>query len=166
MPEMYCYELARAIRAREKGARRIPIVACTANAGAAESSRCIEAGMDDFVAKPVELDSLAKVMERWLPLPQSAEAGIMQQPSRDRADEPDAPVDRASLAQVSGGDAVMEREILADFRSANDADLEALRAALGRRDLAQVVKAAHRAKGACRTVGAAALAEVCERIEA
>ena len=76
-----------------------------------------------------------------------------------------APLDRASLAQISGGDAAMEREILADFKSANDTDMQELRQALAQRDLKQITHASHRVKGACRMVGATALASVCERME-
>jgi CheY-like chemotaxis protein/HPt (histidine-containing phosphotransfer) domain-containing protein len=148
MPEMDGYQLAQAIRAAESGGRRTPIIACTANAGADEGRRCIEAGMDDFLAKPVELEALAKAMERWLPLPHG-----------------NAPLDQGSLAEVSGGDAALEREILSDFRSAADADMAALRDALARRDLARATQTAHRVKGACLTIGAKALAEVCARIE-
>ena len=151
MPEMDGYDLARAVRAREAGGARTPIIACTANALAEELQRCTAAGMDDFVAKPVELGPLAKAMERWLPLPAGAGG---------------TPVDAASLADVSGGDAEMEREILADFRAANRADMAQLRDALAGRDIAAVARTAHRVKGACRTIGAAALAEVCEHVEA
>jgi CheY-like chemotaxis protein len=152
MPEMDGYDLARAIRAAEakQGRPRMPIVACTANTVAGELQKCIEAGMDDLVAKPIELQSLATVMGNWLPLPAGGEG---------------PPLSASSLAEVSGGDVLMEREILADFRAANDDDIDALRQALERRDLAHVVATSHRVKGACRTVGAVALADVCERIE-
>jgi len=165
MPEMDGYELAQAIRGRESGGKsRIPIIACTANALAGEADRCLAAGMDDFVAKPIELDALARAMERWLPLPE-----VGRSPPAPRAVKAEAgnglPIDRASLAAITGGDATMEREILADFKSANDADIVALRGALAARDMAKVTQASHRVKGACKMVGAMALAEVCERME-
>ncbi len=169
MPEMDGYELARAIRDRESGGeRRIPIIACTANALAGEAERCFEAGMDDFVTKPIELEQLARVMERWLPLngaqgnsqPRPMPASVM--PSGDAS----APVDRSSLAVISGGDRAAEREILADFKSANDADMADLLRALAERDIAAVTRASHRIQGACKMVGAMALAGVCERVEA
>ena len=59
----------------------------------------------------------------------------------------------------------MEREILADFKAANDADMSALRIAFAGRNIANVTQASHRIKGACKMVGAMALASVCERIE-
>jgi PAS domain S-box-containing protein len=152
MPEMDGYDFARAVRAEEEagGRGRTPIIACTANVLADELTRCTAAGMDDLVAKPVELERLAKVMEQWLPLPSGAE---------------ETPVNTASLAEVSGGDAALEREILADFAATNRADMAILRDALVKHDIAGVARSSHRVKGACRTIGAAALADVCERME-
>jgi len=164
MPEMDGYELTQAIRKRETGGKsRIPVVACTANALAGEIDRCLEAGMDDFVAKPIELEALARAMERWLPLPGAGKRGAPKaaKPAGDGA----SPLDRSSLAAITGGDRTMEREILADFKAANDADMTALRLALAERDLAKITQASHRVKGACKMVGAVALAGVCERIE-
>ncbi|HZQ74123.1 MAG TPA: PAS domain S-box protein [Burkholderiales bacterium] len=166
MPEMDGFDLARAIRARESAGelRRTPIIACTANAFADEAQQCVAAGMDDFVAKPVELEALARVMDRWLPLAGSPRG---QPPSArpETAAADDVPLDRASLAQLTGGDAAVEREILVDFRKSNDADMASLRSALAKHDTAELIQASHRLKGACRSVGATALAAVCERIE-
>lgn len=67
MPEMSGYELARAIRDREEQQRhsRTPIIACTANAMSGEVEKCYGAGMDDYLAKPITLAHLARVLERW-----------------------------------------------------------------------------------------------------
>jgi len=164
MPEMDGYELARTIRALEPGNGRTPIVACTANALAGEAEKCFAAGMDGYLAKPVELGALAEALERWLPLPGRGR----HEPSSPRAPaapDEDAPIDRSALAEISGGDAAVERDILIDFRSANDGDATMLKEAFDRRDLAQATRASHRIKGASRTIGAKTLAEVCERIE-
>ena len=155
MPEMDGYDLARHIRGIEesrKSGRRTPVIACTANALTGDAEACMKAGMDDYVPKPVALDALARVLDRWLPLPARDAAGSTA-------------VDPASLAQVSGGDAGLEREILSDFKAASDADMIALRKALEGRDAEQVTRTSHRIKGASRLVGAVALADVCERIE-
>lgn len=66
MPEMDGFEAARAIRARERGAGHIPIVAMTANAMQEDRQRCLEAGMDDYLSKPVASKSLADTLNRWL----------------------------------------------------------------------------------------------------
>jgi HPt (histidine-containing phosphotransfer) domain-containing protein len=69
------------------------------------------------------------------------------------------------LAAITGGDAAVEREILTDFRRINDEDAVMLKLAVDGRDMPQVINASHRIKGASRTVGATALASVCERLE-
>ena len=82
-------------------------------------------------------------------------------------DSPDdaAPIDPSELAEISGGDRLVEQQMLATFRRANDADVAALRQALANRDLAAVTRCTHRVKGAARMVGAKALASICEKIE-
>jgi len=74
MPEMDGYEVARVIR--DPGSkvfnRAVPIVAMTANAMKGDRKRCIEAGMDDYVSKPVRADKLKEVLRRFLPSSPSA----------------------------------------------------------------------------------------------
>ena len=73
MPEMDGYEMTRAIRLLEDAGHRLrtPVIACTAGALAAEEVRCIEAGMDDYLVKPVSMATLGEQLSRWLPLPHS-----------------------------------------------------------------------------------------------
>lgn len=77
----------------------------------------------------------------------------------------DAPVDRSVLAEISGGDTAVERHILMEFRRANDEDAAMFQRAVADGDIGQVTHAAHRIKGASRTVGAMSLASVCESLE-
>jgi CheY-like chemotaxis protein len=67
MPEMDGFEATRRIRERERGSRRLPVVAMTANAMAGDRERCIEAGMDDYIPKPVRVPDLHRALARWLP---------------------------------------------------------------------------------------------------
>ena len=76
-----------------------------------------------------------------------------------------APIDRSELAEISGGDSAIERQVLAVFRKANDADVAALKAALANGDLVAVMRLSHRVKGAGKWVGAKALVGICEKIE-
>ena len=169
MPEMDGYELASTIRRLESanGGKRIPIIACTANALGGEAEICFAAGMDDYLAKPVELMQMLKKLDQWLPIPEAEAAPYEQSANRLNSSEPGAatPVERAVLSEISGGDAAVERDILLDFRRVNDEDTIMLKQAVASNDIPQVTRAAHRIKGACKMVGAMGLASVCEHIE-
>jgi signal transduction histidine kinase/DNA-binding response OmpR family regulator len=69
MPEMDGFEATRQIRAKESGGRHVPIIAMTANAMPGDRERCLAAGMDDYISKPVKLHIVAAVLERWVASP-------------------------------------------------------------------------------------------------
>lgn len=66
MPEMDGFEACRTIRSREPDGKRIPIIAMTASAMKGDRERCLEAGMDDYLTKPVRLADLGAALQRWL----------------------------------------------------------------------------------------------------
>jgi len=152
MPEMDGYELARRVRLAEArgGRRRTTIIACTANALGGEVDKCFEAGMDDYLAKPVDLARLGEKLGRWLPLP---------------AHPDDVVLDPSVLAEVSAGDSSLEREIILRFYGENVADVRTLERAFRANELEELTRCAHRMKGAARTVGAKRLAAACESLE-
>jgi signal transduction histidine kinase/CheY-like chemotaxis protein len=160
MPELSGYGLAQAIRADEsqQARSRTPIIACTANALGDEAARCLAAGMDDFLAKPVNLLELMGRLDQWLPLPPAKE------PAQAAADA-DVLVDSETLEAITGGNASVLREMLLDFRQVNDADVDALKDQLRKGDLEQVLHMTHRIKGAARTIGAHCLTLSCEALE-
>ena len=149
MPGMDGYELTAAIRAAERAAPavRTAIIACTGNVQG-EAEKCLAGGMDDYLAKPVELTALLVKLDAWLPLPERT-----------------PPVDAAALIASSVRTASLRADAFARFREANDADVGALLGAIDVRDIAGVTQAAHRIKGASRSLGARPLSEVCQRME-
>ena len=164
MPVMDGYALARNIRAMEKrmGRKRTTVIACTANALKGEAENCFAAGMDDYLAKPVELSRLLVKLDQWLPIPGVAAAADSRVAA---ATALEAPLDRAALAQVSGGDTQLEQQIYAQFLEANQDDVALVKKAFEARDAAMLARAAHRIKGSSRTIGANALADVAARLE-
>jgi PAS domain S-box-containing protein len=66
MPQMDGFEATRRIRSQELASKRLPIIALTANAMQGDRERCLNAGMDDYISKPVRSDSFQRVLEHWL----------------------------------------------------------------------------------------------------
>ncbi|HET9643251.1 MAG TPA: ATP-binding protein [Burkholderiaceae bacterium] len=162
MPRMSGYDLARSIRSREAGGSfRTPIVACSANALASELQEFRDSGMDDYVVKPVQLLEVMRMLDRWLPL-QEAEAA--SGPAEAHAGH-SPPLDTSMLASLTEGNPTMQRDVLQVFRRTNDDDAQLLRMAVKAGEAPAVRRMAHRIKGASQTMGAQALAEVCDRIE-
>jgi CheY-like chemotaxis protein len=74
MPLLDGYETTRRLREREKeaGDDRVPVIALTANTMSGDRDRCMEAGMDDFIGKPIRAGELVEKLERWLGRPSQA----------------------------------------------------------------------------------------------
>ncbi|MEM1231009.1 MAG: response regulator, partial [Pseudomonadota bacterium] len=85
MPRVDGFEATRTLRRREAetGANRVPIVALTANAMEGDAQRCLDAGMDDYLAKPIERDQLAAALTRWLAGDTAAPQAAASEPDRD-----------------------------------------------------------------------------------
>jgi CheY-like chemotaxis protein len=121
MPRMDGYETTRRIRAMEGAVRGVPIVAVTANAMKGDREKCLETGMNDYLSKPVSRSALAKMLEKWLPLPDTT--GVMQctdstgkAPISEEETTPEGIVwDRAVLLHRLDGDEELTDEIAAEF---------------------------------------------------
>jgi CheY-like chemotaxis protein/HPt (histidine-containing phosphotransfer) domain-containing protein len=158
MPGIDGYELTRRLRAieAEQECQRTPIVAVTANALRGEAERCLAAGMDGFLTKPVSLSSLANTLRRWLP-------GLSQGGELPHAGLVDDPLfDAGQLIGLFGDDSTRLLHFVNGFAEAAARDIAALQAA---KSAALIAEAAHRLNGAARTVGALQLANRAQQIE-
>ncbi|WP_188260755.1 DUF3369 domain-containing protein [Azospirillum tabaci] len=169
MPEMDGFELTRLIRAEEaaKGRPRLPIIAVTANAMAGEAQRCLSAGMDDAVSKPVEIGQLRRLLDRHLPSkPASEPAPAPSASTAAPAAGSDAPpIDVGVLATLFDGDMEFVGQLLQEFIVSNSASRDRLVAAHEAADWDSVRQAAHKLAGSSRTVGARDLAAASDAIE-
>jgi PAS domain S-box-containing protein len=150
MPHMDGYELTRrlrAVEAEQHSHTRTPVVAVTANAMKGEEERCLAAGMDAYLVKPVNIDLLRATLVRWLAIDETAE-------HPDGEGAPYGAIDRSVLASWLGDDRAAIASLLEKFRdTAIDAEREiGVASRLG--DLAAVAAASHKLKGAAQAVGA------------
>jgi signal transduction histidine kinase/DNA-binding NarL/FixJ family response regulator len=162
MPEMDGYELARRIRAAEDQNRRArtPVIAVTANALKGEAQRCLAAGMDAYITKPIAMDRLRATLERWLA------TGDRPGVPADGHPWPQAEaIDRSVLGAWLGDDAAAIASLLQRFASTAGETEREIAAAVGAGNLAAAAAAAHKLNGAARTVGALTVAEAAARIE-
>ncbi len=152
MPVLDGFALARAIRGEEAagGLPRTALIAVTADALKGEEGRCLAAGMDGFLAKPLSLDSISRTLARFVPT----------LPQREASFEPlFAP--EALAGMFAAGDPRMPR-LVRKFADAATADVGAILAAT---EPARMAAAAHRLHGAAKTAGALRLAAQARRIE-
>lgn len=174
-PNMDGYELARTIRQNEEGAdMRLPIVAITASAMQEDAQFCYEAGMDDFLVKPVDRDKLKETLLRWMPAAASAEKSAPAEPAQpDEPGDMNGSVDAAALVDVGvlkeafDGDADSDllRHMLQVFIDPANDCRGIIEKAVIDRVASDVEAAAHRLKSSSRSIGARDLAEVCETLE-
>ena len=174
MPEMDGYELTAAIRKMEKdGDKRLPIIAITANALQGETEKCLQAGMDDYLAKPLELDKLKRMLSKWLPQNKNADlpstektskASVAKKPEVDEMASAPA-IDSSALTSIFGDDLEKIRKILRDFVGAASDIVKEIEEAYTNRSAEGIQEAAHKLKSPAGTVGAMELADVCIELE-
>jgi CheY-like chemotaxis protein/HPt (histidine-containing phosphotransfer) domain-containing protein len=152
MPEVGGFEATAAIRTREKETGgHLPVVAMTAHAMKGDRERCLAAGMDDYLPKPIQAHELLAVLERAVP-PAAANGG-------------EAPLDWAAARKAVGGDEEILRDLAGVFLQTSPRWLEELGAAVARRDAAAVRRLGHTMKGSLSQLGATAARVAAERLE-
>jgi two-component system sensor histidine kinase/response regulator len=167
MPEIDGFRLAREIREREQaGGPRLPIVALTADALQETERECLAAGMDGFLAKPIESRLLVEVLDRFLPharaLRRSTAEASQAVPRRSWGGiEIDARLlDLARLGEPFGEDEGAALALLGLFLDEVPEMISAIDAATAAADAAAGVAAAHELMGAARSIGAVRLGQV------
>jgi two-component system sensor histidine kinase/response regulator len=169
MPELDGYETTREIRRREEDGRRIPIIAMTANSMQGERERCLAAGMDDYLTKPLRNRTLKDALRRWIPDADPGDAGPEPAVSADgAADGPPAVgevLDEAVIGELEAVDAALLPSLLSLYFDEDEANMAELRGAVDRGDVLAVLRTAHKLKGASAAIGAVRVHAVASRLE-
>jgi PAS domain S-box-containing protein len=161
MPEMDGYEATRLIRRSSQA--QIPIIALTASAMAPDKERCINEGMNDYLAKPVELGALAEMLAKWLPaLGADGAKGLCEIDSGAARREV---FDADALLKRLMGDRALAEIVIDGCLKDLPTQLKSLRWRVGAADIAGVRLQAHALKGAAATVGAEELSAVALEME-
>lgn len=168
MPEMDGREAARAIRSSVKISSQPVIIAMTAFAGEEEKRKCIEAGMNDHVSKPIMLEDLERMIRRWA----ANKEHTMKQTLDSSPDSVlmNIPVlDQGALQRLMDigkqTDPGFLQQILDMFTRQAPQNLIEIREAVDRGDFNTLWKSAHKLKGTCLNIGAKRLGELCRSIE-
>jgi len=159
MPDMDGLEATRQIRSPQSQVRnpKIPIIAMTAYAMVGDREKCLEAGMNDYVSKPISLRSLAAAVEKWLPKDKDHPGRLKMERRSKPADRRRASApsvwDRSIMQERLMGDDALTRKITGVFLADIPRRIEALRRFLQTGDARGVQREAHTIKGAAANVG-------------
>lgn len=164
MPVMDGLAATAGIRELEKGtSRHMPIVAMTANATAKDRQSCMEAGMDEFITKPISLEKINRVLERYI-----KNKIVTEEESHIDSGSDEVILCRSSideLRKLCSIEAGSFENIIGIFYTQAEGYLERLEAAVTSRNTDQLVFHAHGLKGICLNLGANAMADLCDLIE-
>ncbi|MGZ4736941.1 MAG: response regulator [Acidimicrobiia bacterium] len=176
LPVLDGYLATTEIRRWQGASRRTPIIAVTASARATDEQRCLTAGMDDFITKPIGMRTLADVLARWAP----DSPDVPGPPDASRPPDPPAPEDFEEVADAppvldpeiverlerlgdSAGEDLMGQLTILYLADADDY-VVALRAAVSANDGAAMVRSAHTFSGSSGNIGALRLAGLCSSL--
>jgi len=171
MPGLSGYEAARAIRETEDGtAGRVPIIALTAGIVKGERERCLEAGMDDYITKPVVAGTIGDVLQRWLPECEcafvSSGTGSKITGNKDSVNSsgPEHFKREQLLANIDG-DLEVFNMLTSIAMTTFARGLEDIKAAYSQKDMQEVKRRAHKVRGGALNIGCNILAEMAAQLE-
>lgn len=166
MPRMDGYTASREIRRREAPGEHIPIIAMTAHALRGDREKCIEAGMDDYIAKPVTPETVMNAILRWFQSgteDHNPMAAVSTSGSDDLVDIP--VLDTRQAIEVTGGKTSILDRVTQVFVSNIPEEIQLLEAAIGAGETSEVRRLAHSIKGASASIGGMRLSRRAQLIE-
>lgn len=171
MPEMDGFRATAEIRAREDTSSRIPIIAMTADAMEGDRQRCLDAGMDDYLAKPVSFERLAALLDKWIPSSGSEQADLPSE--RDAAHPTDSVIpvlDQGVIADLrrlgDDRDPTRMQALISTFLLDAGSNVKRLRRAIEDKDAPSITERLHTLAGSAATFGAQRLARLSRELKA
>jgi two-component system sensor histidine kinase/response regulator len=160
MPQMDGFKATAFIRQREGLARHTPIIALTASVTAEDRQRCLSAGMDDYLSKPVPREALASTLRKWIPT-------VGTPPAVETSATPStlSPSHPLRVLEAHAGPRALA-EVIDVFLQTIPRRLDDLRQAHARGDAESIRAVTHSLKGASAQIGARGMADICVQIEA
>ena len=165
MPEMDGLEATQAIRKTEGMERHTPIIAMTAHAMKGDRERCLEAGMDGYISKPIEPQELLDAIKKWTGCSDYGDVAAEQETSQKDALPEGAPLDIESALSRFDGDKKFFEEMLEEFLNYMPPHLKTLSQVANEGDAKGVEREAHSIKGAAANLGAKGIAELSLQVE-
>ncbi len=160
MPEIDGYEATRLLRKQETKSH-LPIIAITANAMVGDREKCLNAGMDDYLSKPLEREKLEQVLEQWLP--RNSFSSLMTEERKSPQPKDDTIIDLEHLELFTEGNEDEEYKLFELFIDQASITLQTLSDNLQNNE--EWREAAHKLKGSALNMGAVAMASVCKEAE-
>lgn len=170
MPDMDGYEFVKAFRANEhnKQAAKTPVIALTANIVQEELDRCKQAGMDDYLVKPLPMSVLKDKLEQWLTVQTfcktSSNPPALSAATERNAQHSSALFNLSSLTEMVGEDAILD--VINDYVLSLKTGLAKINLAVTQQDFFTIASESHKLKSSSRMVGAIMLGETLDLIEA
>ena len=164
MPVMDGYAATRLIRGERTATRNphLPIIALTADAMCGDRDKCLQAGMSDYLVKPIEPQQLADLLEKWLVTPPGGKVQpFLSQPPQGTQ----AVFNQAELLHRLAGDKDLAHRIIAGFLDDVPRQLRLLNNQLAAGDARGVQQQAHTLKGAAASISAEALRAICSEVQ-
>ena len=141
--------------------RRPVVIAMTANAMKEDEQMCLNAGMDDYLTKPVFKEKLAATLEHWTSVISSQQEAVVY----EQTVSTDLAIDWEHLHRISGNDAEFELNLLRIYVEDIKPRLEIIIAAIASHDFRQILREAHHLKGASANIGATAMYLAADKLE-
>jgi len=170
MPVLDGYEATRSLREREGDGQHTLILGLTAYAMEGDREKCLAAGMDDYLTKPLTIEELSAALKKWLPYSQEKKESP---PDGDSAtslplnlpDGSESLVDRDRLKQLTGGDEAFQLDLFQSCVNDLANDVAAAQSAFAKSDAEHLAHQAHRIKGGAGNMGVTLMPELAAELE-